>query len=545
MRSLLAAVVVVLALVIARPASAALMQSYDIASLAFEAEEVVLVDVIDLPRIASEHRDFAQVRVQRSFAGSALHPGDELTIETTCYDAEPIHGRGEGKPRPAVSKERVLFLRRVRGPNGNAATTAWGLEPSGMRIFVDGRVHGFAQEMNPGCYSPVPGEGPREAPYTREEFERSLERALATARSAHALLDELASPERTAKLLAIVGPEPDAPPDAAWDDRDVGSDRLGASILEAFARDGNVPALLEGIARATRVDLFMSRLHVPVHQLVAIAKGPAPVRQRVAAMHLLTEGTDVWSSDDASYRLALPSLLSDPAPEVRLAAVDARYAADGVPRAFLDALVARFRVERDPRVRYALFVRAKREAITARLALAPGELPIARGLVIHGRASLSWAVLDGSAGFPEKITIVLRKDGAIIARLPGPEDLSYAGSSEVTVVLRPLAVPPGIAPGVYDVQADLVIGDGDVRAGRPSVKRTLALGAMNLGPPRPASVVAPPVAPVADAVPLEAEPPSSRWRMLVLRPGPRIVAGALLGLALGLLVVQRRRRRVA
>src|SRR5262249_4843193 len=114
-RRLILVAIAALAVAVPRMAGAALMNSYDIASLAYEAEEIVLVEKVQSWQPKDQLRDVETVRVQRSYDGGPHHVGAELTIETSCYGFEPMYGwNREGKPTPVVSDERILFLRLIR-----------------------------------------------------------------------------------------------------------------------------------------------------------------------------------------------------------------------------------------------------------------------------------------------------------------------------------------------------------------------------------------------------------------------------------------------
>jgi hypothetical protein len=477
-RRLITVAVGALAVAVPRLAAAMQMPSYDIASLAFDAQEIVLVERVNAKHLEDQIRDFETVRVKRSYAGSALHAGAEITIETSCYNFKS----------PAVSDERILFLsptQRTRWPDKGAPPMDWTVEPSGIRFFADGHVYRFEQVMNPGCYGPTPGEGPRDSPYGREAFESALAQAIALAKEAHALLDAPASPQRTDKLLAIVGPPADAPASERraprWRDRRVGRDRIASSIFEALAREGNVPALLEAQSRTSRVHLFMSRIGLPAERFVEAARSKLPVRQRVAALAFLTNGSFAVERRPDVHD-AFTALLSDPAPDVRLAALEARFSSNATPKTYLDAIVGRFHDEQDLRVRYGLFRRAKREGIVDRLAFSPGDLPFVRAAQNDGSVSVDWVGLDNNIiAAPDSVVIELRREGKSVSREIDPQIDSISGSTyDTTIHLLDLTAPPGVTPGTYDVRIELTFA-GD---GRPDIRRRVDVGPMELGPRR-------------------------------------------------------------
>lgn len=554
-RWLLCVITAVLLIALPRRADAIMMQSSDIASLAFDAKEIVLVEKLRRWELKDEYRTFETVRVKQSYAGSVLQPGDELTIEVGCYGLEPMYGWDRNKPTPVVSDERVVFLsphqkNRFESLDSGAPEMKWELEASGMRIFVDGHVNRYLQESNPGCYGPVPGEGP---PYTLAEFASALGPAIATANEAHTWLDAAPSPERTEKLLALVGPAVDAPASIrrthAWRDRQFGQDHIASKIIQSFAEAHDLGSLLEAVSRTSRIDLYMmSMIDFPGGELAAAARNTAlPVRQRVSALQLFIADLANWR--DPSIAALFTTMLSDPAPELRLAALDAHFTSSKpTPDGYLAALVAQFEVEKDLRVRFGILERAKREKIANKLTVLASELPLASGRQKSGNLVVAWAVVDGEAGTLNSLTIELQQDGRVASREDVSEGYSstMSGTDAVSLGLPNLTVPPGVAPGRYDVFVDLKIDRGG-----PPIRRRLAIGMMDLDEraPKVEPVPAPlpsasakfetPVAPAVVDAPIVEQ--TRAWSSL---PWPRIVAGGLFGMILGLLVVQRRRKRV-
>jgi hypothetical protein len=154
------------ALIFPADALAAPMEQHDLASLWFEAGEVVMADEIAHGTEGADWNEITTYRVTRSWKGT-LAVGAELEVFDDAYDLtiDPTWDVSDPEnPRQVPGPERepraILFLvpsaPRMIAEGQFTRAGLWQKVPSGMRILADGKVYRFVQQSNPGAYEPFP-----------------------------------------------------------------------------------------------------------------------------------------------------------------------------------------------------------------------------------------------------------------------------------------------------------------------------------------------------------------------------------------------------
>lgn len=311
LRTALASVVALTALVVGTPpAQGAMMTHHDLASLVDASQVVVLAE-----RTGGTD-DLGEYRVTRVLAGSGLVAGATVRVAHQCYE---LRGAPHmGVPMPALDPTAVLFL--ARDPGDAAALR---LVPSGLRIFAAGRAYRFEQWNNPGCYVPVPqgrdpedllGASPPAAALDRGGLEAAIARAVArVARVRAALASNDVAARRTALLALWPAPRellPEARVGAGFFE-----DGLAHRVFEELLRRGDVPTALEVLARMRGLRPWLAG-DVEDERLLAEARAPdAPAHRRAAAIELIR-------LPSAEVMAGLVELArADAAPEIRAAAL--------------------------------------------------------------------------------------------------------------------------------------------------------------------------------------------------------------------------------
>jgi hypothetical protein len=290
--------VVVLLLVLAVPARAATLRHHDLASLALEADAIVVAERTGGPDEAATYR------VVKVLAGQRLRIGDAITINqrgyfigksdavgicfTSCVD-EPIE--------PIA----ILFLHAMTSPS----EPAWRLVPSGLRVFAGGRAYRFKQLSNPGSYVAVPqGRDPEDAygiasdvHWDRAELERAIANSVERADRARAAI----AARDPAQILALL---PADPVDHLWDQFHTGiyarfyEDRLAIRGFDSLIGAGEIDAALDVHARTRGLRRFA--VGIGDSALLARAESrSAPLSRRITALAML----DLLPSDDTMRRL--------------------------------------------------------------------------------------------------------------------------------------------------------------------------------------------------------------------------------------------------
>jgi len=204
-------------------ASGARLPELDLASLAWQAEEIIRVDALR----PSEREGECAGAVARRIAGT-IEPRDEIVVFAADYPiwgpakiaakAPPKAGapgtpKASGKAevpapakQPAGPEEPVaayLFLRKDIAPPSSAAPIRarlrWIPVPGGIRIVRDDRIFAFIDARR-GGRTLVPVERPDGAAYEAKDFEEDLADALARASTFRTLM---ASPESPAQAQAL------------------------------------------------------------------------------------------------------------------------------------------------------------------------------------------------------------------------------------------------------------------------------------------------------------------------------------------------------
>ncbi|MBS2013605.1 MAG: hypothetical protein JST00_11995 [Deltaproteobacteria bacterium] len=363
-RALVAAVVAVVTLLLPRGAHALLMPHYDLDSLALASDAVVAATKVG-ERKVDEYTTMTTLRVTRVYASTVakeLEVGATIELGYSLYSFGPPWGYDRGERVPEVAPEMVFFIAHPKDQAGTGVTEpAWFVVSSGMRIFMDGRLHRFVQMNNPGGFNPVPGERPRgsKTAFDRAGFDVALERAIARAAETRALLAEPASAARTARLVALArDPHP----------FDRGEDLLGARIIVALGQAKDVDAVLDARAGAPRVAAFGLDHGIALDPLLDAADHATPLARRLAALALI-EGMGFELGNKANIGPKLAKLLDDPERSIRLATLALWFADRKTPKALSDAIVARFAIEKDPFLRMSLSTRVpvrSAEAVSCR-----------------------------------------------------------------------------------------------------------------------------------------------------------------------------------
>ncbi|MDI3286633.1 hypothetical protein QHF83_25220 [Polyangium sp. 15x6] len=447
--------IVALALLLGRAgrAEAAMMKHHDLVSLALESDHIVLATRTGERKSAPYSTGIDHV-VKKAYRGT-LAPNDAVQVDYGGYELNPVILRLPGAP----SADVILFLKRF----DEKAERAPGmlehyLVPSGLRIFIDGRAYRFEQGWNPGPYVPVPqGPDPFDVagdprggsePLTLAELERALERAITRADHVRALLRD-PSPN-VAALAAEVGPEDTRDfdglvvnPFSGWEDL------VATRSLQAIATTNDAESFCDALGRAQGVNLLELRQKVDKARILDIATNrAASPRARVAAIEL---SQYFWGPrsfmESMSRRIA--SLLDDPDARVRAAAAGAVNTREPDAKISGAAIVARWPLEGDDAVRYAMVRSAIALGILGQLDTTRAPSPVMSGS-LRGRAlHLRWVSYDGSPWRVDRGEITLKSS---TGERRMPMDMGgwgYAGDGSLGILL---AFDPPLDPGVYKVE---------------------------------------------------------------------------------------------
>ena len=383
MRSTLRFVPLLLAALAPAVAPAAPMDHYDLASLWFEAQEVVLADEVSHQYRIAEWNETTTYEVTRIWKGT-LEVGAQievfddvydLTIDPTLDTSDPEH------PRQIAAPERearaILFLvpapPRLVDEHHSTPEGLWMKVPSGMRILAGGKVYRFEQWSNPGAYEPVPqGESPDDglrgsletvAPVDLATFEHTLtEAAVRAVRSTAALALPGPEPRNTA-LLALLPPARTFPPEERPRSSGFPRDALSQRLQRAIAESGDVDAYTEAMGRDVvggfeefdgRAFLDPDRRARGELLLAAALETDRPRHQRDAALRVLADWPGVDEADVSDFLDRVAPLLADADPWVRAAAattVGRWLGAEGASKRKARALIAAaLETETDPDV---------------------------------------------------------------------------------------------------------------------------------------------------------------------------------------------------
>jgi hypothetical protein len=128
------------------------------------------------------------LRVKRIYLEGGLKEGATIELDASDYPLEPVWGwpasaGGVTDAKPTLSPDMIVFL--AQRTENQAPGPPWDIVPSGLRIFVEGKVHRFVQESNPGLYGPTPGEAASAGatPFDLAGFEGELTRAIDRAKA--------------------------------------------------------------------------------------------------------------------------------------------------------------------------------------------------------------------------------------------------------------------------------------------------------------------------------------------------------------------------
>jgi hypothetical protein len=298
-----------------------MMRHHDLASLALEADAIVVAERTGGPDEAAVYR------VVHVLAGQGLRTNDAIAIYQSGYvidtTGERRWGAGVRVDAP-VSPIAILFLRAAIHPSDSA----WSLVPSGLRVFAGGRAYRFEQRSNPGPYVAVPqGRDPEDlqgvatsVQWDRPQLERAIASAVERADRARAAI----AARDPAQILTLL------PADPVTDLVDVGwhgfyEDRIAIRGFDALIAAGEIDAALDVHARTRGLRHFVAG--ISDSELLARAESSsAPLPRRIAALSLL----DPLLTDDTLRRLIAIAHDADAPPALRVAAIRALAGAAGV-----------------------------------------------------------------------------------------------------------------------------------------------------------------------------------------------------------------------
>jgi hypothetical protein len=324
----LAVVVSLFALTVS--ARAKFMQHHDLASLAFQADAIVVAERTGGPDNAAAYH------VVNVLAGQGLRVGDAITINQASYVVGAEGWFGERMDGP-IEPIAILFLRYepTRFPLAlrRPSDPAWWLVHSGLRIIAGGRAYRFEQRINPGPYFPVPqGRDPEDihgvatgVHWDRAELERAIIGAVERAERARSAI----AARDPARILALFQADP---VDATWGPFP-GShyeDRIATLGFDALIDAGEIDAALDVRAR---IRGWRQRA-VVIDDTAILARSEssfAPLSRRIAALSLA-----LFPSNDTLRRL-IAIVRDENAPAalrvatIRVLAGYARFAPTGWP----------------------------------------------------------------------------------------------------------------------------------------------------------------------------------------------------------------------
>lgn len=314
---------------VALPASAALLPTHDLASLAYLAEHVVRATRTG-ERPGEHGSRITSLRVDQVYAGS-LERGATIELDLGLYGLalDPFDSSSK-KPDP--KDPVVLFLARAaRSTAAPSAEPELYVVSTGMRVTIEGRVHRFEQWSNPGGYAPVvqvaePCDdgalGRCDEAVSLQRFERDLLAAITRSREAREAFAN--SKTSVSALLDWIGPREGSLGRGRVVLAGYVVDVLADRAMELVAERAELAGLLEGAARARSRGLSSRRpiLRFRRADLGSVAKSKQrSVREREAALGLLA---NAWFPGDEPSAAAIASfvpLLDDAEPRVRLAVI--------------------------------------------------------------------------------------------------------------------------------------------------------------------------------------------------------------------------------
>jgi len=392
------------------PSLAANIPHHDVRSLAYQSEAVVLATAVDGIR----NVDVQTFKVLTTYRGP-LVAGKTFTANWEALSLVPYF---DGPEEWSVADEVVMFLERGRGGE-------WRLVSSGLRIFVDDHAYRFVQRKSPGPYYPTAqgidpydlygdpraGEG-----QTREQF---LNLIPTRVQAADAFAKTLAQPDRPGirdQLLDDIGPalgQDNLAPTALSVARYGFEDVIATEVINHMLELGDVERALEGVSRIRGGVLFRYLRLSSDHKMVGYARDTArPMHHRLAALELIEHHHVGYSMPVG----AMISLLTDPSPSIRAAAV-AAGPRDDLPSAWQQALIRQAAVETHQKVLYEIVKLGQRAGFDKDLRLT-NSWPIVTATRRGRSVSFGWT--DG----PENWSL----EGLVIAAH------TTAGTREVTLV---------------------------------------------------------------------------------------------------------------
>lgn len=444
MRSTLPLFIVTLlaASTVARPASAAMMQHSDLASLAYESDVIVMARRESSPSVDEAHVHHVITKV---YDGALLKVGDAVDVDYGSYSMSNYVTDDRGRAEP--SSTVVLFLKRY-DPNKPQLS----LVLSGLRIERDGAVQRFEQWNNPGGFVPVPqGRDPGDIwgdpaairTTTWGDFEVDLTRAITRARDVRAALPAATTAEGRARLVAVV-------PDARGASGE-------AFLVPGFAEDGIMRVVLDRLGEVGDVDAalqVLERGHAPWAwregklddeawcTVARDAKRTAP--QRITAVRHLQR---TWAPNKKCIADTAQELLvhSDPALRRAAASLAGRLVQNAQAARLKPVLTKQLAVEKDAYARMEIFFALGSPAgavttplfaaevsgnhVNAIVAWATNEQPWSVHLTAtaEGRAALPVTTATGSGRTSASFTTPLRFDPPLS---PGPHAVTLVAKLE-------------------------------------------------------------------------------------------------------------------
>jgi hypothetical protein len=485
------------------PAFAAMMHHYDLTSLAFEADIIVRARTV-----AETKKDqWTTVRtmvVTRKYKGD-LEAGASFKVAYDLYSTsnyfDTFGEAPDAGPKPVLGDEVVLFLSREADKFNPPPGDFW-VVSSGLRIFLDGKAQRFEQWNNPGGFVPVPqGRDPYDLygdPRGKDALdlaglESEIFRAMRQATEAKAAVDAPDTPARRRALLAMCGPESSEARPANSAFGGFYANLVSEKIVEALAKTGDVKATLEGMARCEDVDAFRLSADLSLASVFdAAADTKLSVPLRVAALSYLAHGNVIRLRDMTTADAKVIALLGDHSPEVRIAALRV-HPTDTTTPAMKAAILARWKAEKDDRVRLALIRGADTHGMLADLAAIATQLPVLSANRTHDVVTIRWADVDDLFNLNvTSATVVARRAGERDRTLDVVKNAALSSNGREGFKSARLAFDPPFSPSGGQVKIDMSVVLEDSNKHRPTVRRSFDLGMMTIDPPLPPLVPAPP-----------------------------------------------------
>lgn len=524
---------------------------YDLTSLALVSDAVVLARRTG-ERKLGPYRTLTLHRVLKSYRGP-LRPGEEVDVDYGAYALTPLWGWGFDAGTPHVSQDVVLFLYRNQpsSPDGGTKTT-WQLEPSGLRIFVNGAVYRFEQFNNPGPYEPVAQgidpfdvlEDPRgKVRVTKDQFETELQRAFARAGAIQRALARAGTAAGRQALLDLIGPAPgvdNGAPAAIWS-YGFYKNLAERKMLDALAAHHDLKDFLEGVARTPAPDPTLA-LNDPftARELLRAARDPRlSLPERVAALQVLTDSPFArLKPADAN---AVSALLASTQPALRAKALEVAFSRQSMPRAVQPAIARLWKTEHDPRVLCALLDHAPPPP--REIAKLAANAPIAWAVRQRRALHAGWRNLSGAPPALKSLRVEVRSKHRVVRTLvlnPN-KDLSVWTNSDAAGANGYLDLD-GLTPHAdYELVAVFELAGASGRA----ITRRVSLGRYSpvpgTAPELPKPVALAPSA-AARTAPAPAAPARKVRSCACSEPAPQRSTGGVL-VTLGLLALAFERRK--